>query len=58
MTKLTLGSHPFLLGFVNSNGWWNARPRPTRTDYPPYNIEESGGNAISDHAGRGRFRRG
>lgn len=46
MTKLTLGTHPFLLGFDQLERLVE-RTAKTENGYPPYNIEQS-----SDHAFR------
>ncbi|MEM8803257.1 MAG: Hsp20 family protein, partial [Pseudomonadota bacterium] len=46
MSKLTLGTHPFLLGFDQLERLVE-RTAKTENGYPPYNIEQS-----SDHAFR------
>ncbi len=46
MSKLTLGTHPFLLGFDQLERLVE-RTAKTENGYPPYNIEQ-----VSDHAFR------
>ncbi|MXQ08543.1 Hsp20 family protein [Alphaproteobacteria bacterium GH1-50] len=46
MSKLTLGTHPFLLGFDQLERMVE-RTAKTENGYPPYNIEQ-----VSDHAFR------
>ena len=45
MTKLTLGSHPFLLGFDQLERLVERTAKSGNDGYPPYNIEQSGENA-------------
>ena len=45
MTKLTLGSHPFLLGFDQLERLVERTAKSANDGYPPYNIEQSGENA-------------
>jgi HSP20 family molecular chaperone IbpA len=45
MTKLTLGSHPFLLGFDQLERLVERTAKSGNDGYPPYNIERSGENA-------------
>lgn len=45
MTKLTLGTHPFLLGFDQLERLVE-RTAKTENGYPPYNIEQIGENAF------------
>jgi HSP20 family molecular chaperone IbpA len=45
MTKLTLGSHPFLLGFDQLERLVERTAKADANGYPPYNIEQSGENA-------------
>lgn len=47
MTKLTLGSHPFLLGFDQLERLVERTAKADSNGYPPYNIEQ-----VSDHAFR------
>ncbi|SFA99066.1 Molecular chaperone IbpA, HSP20 family [Poseidonocella pacifica] len=47
MTKLTLGSHPFLLGFDQLERLVERTAKAGNEGYPPYNIEQS-----SDHSYR------
>lgn len=42
MTKLTLGSHPFLLGFDQLERLVERTAKTGNDGYPPYNIEQSG----------------
>jgi HSP20 family molecular chaperone IbpA len=44
MTKLTLGSHPFLLGFDQLERLVERTAKSGNDGYPPYNIEQSGEN--------------
>jgi len=46
MTKLTLGSHPFLLGFDQLERLVERTAKSGNDGYPPFNIEQSGGNAF------------
>jgi len=45
MTKLTLGSHPFLLGFDQLERLVERTAKAGNDGYPPYNIEQNGENA-------------
>lgn len=45
MTKLTLGSHPFLLGFDQLERLVERTAKTGNDGYPPYNIEQNGDNA-------------
>ena len=45
MTKLTLGSHPFLLGFDQLERLVERTAKADASGYPPYNIEQYGENA-------------
>lgn len=45
MTKLTLGSHPFLLGFDQLERLVERTAKSGNDGYPPYNIERRGENA-------------
>lgn len=45
MTKLTLGAHPFLLGFDQLERLVE-RTAKSENGYPPYNIESTGENAF------------
>ncbi len=42
MTKLTLGSHPFLLGFEQLERLVERTAKSEGNGYPPYNIEQTG----------------
>ena len=42
MTKLTLGSHPFLLGFEQLERLVERTAKTGNDGYPPYNIEAEG----------------
>ncbi|MGI1663060.1 Hsp20 family protein [Palleronia sp. KMU-117] len=46
MTKLTLGSHPFLLGFDQLERLVERTAKSDSAGYPPYNIEQLGENAF------------
>jgi HSP20 family molecular chaperone IbpA len=46
MTKLTLGSHPFLLGFDELERLVERTAKSGNDGYPPYNIEQRGENAF------------
>jgi HSP20 family molecular chaperone IbpA len=46
MTKLTLGSHPFLLGFDQLERLVERTAKSDSNGYPPYNIEQLGENAF------------
>ena len=41
MTKLTLGSHPFLLGFEQLERLVERTAKSEGNGYPPYNIEQT-----------------
>ena len=45
MTKLTLGSHPFLLGFDQLERLVERTAKSDAGGYPPYNIEQRSENA-------------
>ena len=45
MTKLTLGSHPFLLGFDQLDRLVERTAKSGNDGYPPYNVEQKGENA-------------
>jgi HSP20 family molecular chaperone IbpA len=45
MTKLTLGSHPFLLGFDQLERLVERTAKTGNDGYPPYNIEQRGEHA-------------
>lgn len=45
MTKLTLGSHPFLLGFDQLERLVERTAKSGNEGYPPYNIEQRGEHA-------------
>jgi HSP20 family molecular chaperone IbpA len=45
MTKLTLGSYPFLLGFDQLERLVERTAKSGNDGYPPYNIEQNGENA-------------
>lgn len=46
MTKLTLGSHPFLLGFDQLERLVERTAKTGNEGYPPYNIEQNGESAF------------
>ena len=46
MTKLTLGSHPFLLGFDQLERLVERTAKADANGYPPYNIEQKGETAF------------
>ena len=46
MTKMTLGSHPFLLGFDQLERLMERTAKTEANGYPPYNIERIGPNAF------------
>ena len=46
MTKLTLGTHPFLLGFDQLERLVERTAKSDSNGYPPYNIEQTGENAF------------
>lgn len=45
MTKLTFGSHPFLLGFEQLDRLVERTAKTATEGYPPFNIEQSSENA-------------
>ncbi|MBK5933793.1 HSP20 family molecular chaperone IbpA [Rhodovulum imhoffii] len=45
MTKLTLGSHPFLLGFEQLERLVERTAKAGNEGYPPFNIEQTSENA-------------
>ncbi len=45
MTKLGLGSHPYLLGFDRLERLMERTARSDSNGYPPFNIEQKGSNA-------------
>lgn len=45
MTKMTLGAHPFLLGFEQLERLVERTAKAGNDGYPPYNIEQRGENA-------------
>lgn len=45
MTKLTLGSHPYLLGFDQLERLLERTAKSGNEGYPPYNIEQRGDSA-------------
>ncbi len=46
MTKLALGSHPFLLGFDQLERLVERTAKSGNDGYPPFNIEQSDRNAV------------
>jgi len=46
MTKLTFGSHPYLLGFDQLERLAGRAARDGTEGYPPFNIEQTGENAF------------
>jgi len=46
MTKLTLATHPFLLGFDELERLVERTAKSGNDGYPPYNIEQTSGNAF------------
>ena len=46
MTKLALGSHPFLLGFDQLERLVERTAKSGNDGYPPFNIEQSDRNAF------------
>ncbi len=46
MTKLSFGSHPYLLGFDELERLVERTAKAGNDGYPPYNIEQSGENAF------------
>jgi HSP20 family molecular chaperone IbpA len=45
MTKMSLGAHPFLLGFEQLERLVERTAKSDNNGYPPYNIEQKGPNA-------------
>jgi len=45
MTKLTLGAHPYLLGFEQLERLMERTAKAENNGYPPFNIEQKGENA-------------
>lgn len=45
MTKMTLGSHPFLLGFEQLERLMERTAKSDNNGYPPFNIEQTSENA-------------
>ena len=45
MTKLTLGAHPYLLGFEQLERLMERTAKSDNNGYPPFNIEQSGENS-------------
>ena len=45
MSKLTLGTHPFLLGFDQLERLVERTAKPGNEGYPPYNIEQTSENS-------------
>lgn len=45
MTKMTLGSHPFFLGFEQLERLMERTAKSDNNGYPPFNIEQKGPNA-------------
>ena len=45
MSKLTFGSHPFLLGFEQLDRLVERTAKTATEGYPPFNIEQSSDNA-------------
>ncbi|NBT32939.1 MAG: heat-shock protein Hsp20, partial [Rhodobacteraceae bacterium] len=45
MTKLTLGTHPFLLGFEQLERLVERTAKTGNDGYPPYNIEQTSENS-------------
>ena len=45
MTKMTLGAHPFLLGFEQLERLMERTAKSDNNGYPPFNIEQKGANA-------------
>lgn len=45
MTKLTLGSHPYMLGFEQLERLVERTSKSDLSGYPPFNIEQSGEHA-------------
>ena len=51
MTKPTFGAHPFLLGFDELERLVERTARAGSDGYPPYNIEQTGGDGAAGEAG-------
>ncbi len=45
MTKMSLGAHPYLLGFEQLERLMERTAKSDQNGYPPYNIEQTGTNA-------------
>jgi HSP20 family molecular chaperone IbpA len=45
MTKMTLGSHPFLLGFDQLERLMERAAKSDNNGYPPFNIEQTSANS-------------
>ena len=45
MTKMTLGAHPYLLGFEQLERLMERTAKSDNNGYPPFNIEQRGTNA-------------
>jgi len=45
MTKMTLGAHPYLLGFEQLERLMERTAKSDNNGYPPFNIEQSGASA-------------
>jgi len=45
MTKMSLGAHPYLLGFEQLERLMERTAKSDQNGYPPYNIEQTSGNA-------------
>lgn len=45
MTKMTLGAHPYLLGFEQLERLMERTAKSDNNGYPPFNIEQYGANA-------------
>ena len=45
MTKLSLGAHPYLLGFEQLERLMERTAKSDNNGYPPFNIEQNGANA-------------
>lgn len=45
MTKISLGAHPYLLGFEQLERLMERTAKSDNNGYPPFNIEQSGTNA-------------
>ncbi len=58
MTKLTFGSHPFLLGFEQLDRLVERTAKTATEGYPPFNIEQSSENAYRISLAVAGFREG